>query len=140
MLIQTKNKKLDTKQTQGNVRAFFEQELPIIMAQAHINYIDLKSPIIDDMPRSRHVGNAMDNKATNYIQARQWLKEIIEAIKYVPEKPRQFLKYRYLDNLTWTQVEVRSGYSRKRGQDLINDGFIYFANSFIDTYDFRVWQ
>lgn len=135
-----RGKELDVKQTQKNVRRFFEKELPIIMARAHTSYIDLKSSLIDDMPKAKNNDNTTETKLTVYMQSRIWLNKILEAMQAVPEQPRTFLQYRYLQGLQWLEIEQRTGYGRRRGAQLVNQGFIYFANAFIDTYDYRAWM
>ena len=131
---------LDEKQTISNVREFFSKELPIIKAQARVSFISLKSPVIDGMPKSSNTGNNVETKLTNHMQSKQWLEEIVEVIRSMPEKPRMFLDYRYLQSLQWLEIEQRTGYSTRRGEQLVNQGFLMFANAFIDIYDFRVWQ
>ena len=137
MLIQEQT--IDEKQTLANVRAFFTKELPIIKAQAHVSFISLKSPVLDAMPRSGDASNRVEDKLTNHLQAKQWLSEIVEVIKCLPEKPRMFLDYRYLQSLQWLEIEQRTGYSTRRGEQLVNQGLMMFANAFIDIYDFRVF-
>lgn len=139
MSILEREKELDVKQTQKNVKEFFEKELPIIMIRAHTSYIDLQCPLIDDMPKAKHNDNTTDTKLTVYMQSRIWLSEILEAMQAVPERPREFLQYRYLQRLKWLEIEDITGYSSRSGQQLVNQGFISFTNAFIDTYDYRVW-
>lgn len=139
-ILDTTGKVLDEKATIKNVREFFNKELPIIKARAHQTYIDIKSPTWDDVPKSGNVCNGVENKLTNHIQAKQWLAEIVEAINSIPEQPRMFLDYRYMKCLRWLEIEGRSGYSMRRGEQLLNQAFLCFSNTFIDTYDFRVWH
>lgn len=137
MLIQEQT--IDEKQTLTNVKASFTKELPIIKAQAHVSFISLKSPILDAMPRGGSNENNGEAKLTNHLQAKQWPSEIVEVIKCLPEKPRMFLDYRYLRNLQWLEIERRSGYSSRRGAQLVNQGLMMFVDVFIDIYDFRVY-
>ncbi|MFC6178672.1 ArpU family phage packaging/lysis transcriptional regulator [Weissella sagaensis] len=139
-ILDTTGKVLDEKATIRNVREFFNRELPIIKARAHQAYIDIKSPVWDDIPKSTNVDNGAERKLTNHMQAKQWLTEIVEAINAIPEKLRQFIDYRYMKYKQWIEIEELSGYSRKRGQQLLNEAFLYFADGFTDTYDFRVWH
>lgn len=132
-------KELDVKQTQKNVKEFFEKELPIIMIRAHTSYIDLQSPLIDDMPKAKRNDNTTDTKLTVYMQSRIWLSQILEAMQAVPGRPRAFLKYRYLQRLKWLEIEDITGYSSRSGLHFLNQGFISFANAFVDIYDFRAW-
>lgn len=137
MLIQEQT--IDEKQTLTNVKASFTKELPIIKAQAHVSFISLKSPILDDMPRGGSNENNVEAKLTNHLQAKQWPSEIVEVIKCLPEKPRMFLDYRYLQNLQWLEIKRCSGYSSRRGAQLVNQGLMMFVDVFIDIYDFRVY-
>ena len=57
----------------------------------------------------------------------------------MPEKPRMFLDYRYLQGLQWLGIEQHSGYSDRRGTQLVNQGLMMFVDAFIDIYDFRVF-
>ncbi|SCB99079.1 hypothetical protein [Weissella bombi] len=124
-------KDLDEKATIRNVREFFNRELPIIKARAHQAYIDIQNYDFKNIPN--------DEKLSNYMQACQRLDEIVKAVIAIPTKNRQFIDYRYMKYKQWLEIEELSGYSRKRGQELLNEAFLYFANGFTDTYDFRVW-
>ena len=137
MLIQEQT--IDEKQTLTNVKASFTKELPIIKAQAHVSFISLKSPILDAMPRGGSNENNVEAKLTNHLQAKQWPSEIVEVIKCLPEKPRMFLDYRYLQNMQWLEIKRCSGYSSRRGAQLVNQGLMMFVDVFIDIYDFRVF-
>ncbi|MDA5459029.1 hypothetical protein B816_517 [Weissella confusa] len=45
---------------------------------------------------------------------------------------------RYGRHLEWLQVEALTGYSTRRGQEIIEEAFLLFADNFSDVYDLRV--
>ncbi len=118
-ILDTTGKVLDEKATIRNVRELFNRELPIIKARSRQAYIDIKSPVWDDVPKSTNADNGAENKLTNHMQAKQRLTEIVEAINAIPLKLRQFIDYRYIKCLRWIEIEERSGYSMRRGEQLL---------------------
>ena len=131
---------LDEKATINNVRRFFEHDLPIIQARAHISFVDVKSPVISGMPSSGMTENANDNKYSIHAQASKWVDDIIKAHQGMKQPHRSFLELRYFKGLKWLEVEERTGYSSKRGQEIINEAFLGFAEAFADTYDYREYR
>ena len=131
---------LDEKATVNNVRRFFEHDWPIIQERAHISFVDVKSPVISGMPSSGMTENANDNKYSIHAQASKWVDDIIKAHQGMKQPHRSFLELRYFKGLKWLEVEERTGYSSKRGQEIINEAFLGFAEAFADTYDYREYR
>jgi ArpU family phage transcriptional regulator len=131
---------LDEKATINNVRRFFEHDWPIIQNRAHVNFVDVKSPVISGMPSSRMTGNANDDKYSIHAQATQWVDDVIQACQGMPNLYRHILELRYFKNQSWVEVEAITGYSRKRGYELLNDALLSFAEAFSDTYDYREYK
>lgn len=131
---------LDEKATIYNVRRFFEHDWPIIQERAHISFVDIKSPVISGMPSGGMTGNANDNKYSIHAQAAKWVDDVIKACQGMKQPHRSFLELRYFKGLKWLEVEERTGYSSKRGQEIINEAFLGFAEAFADTYDYREYK
>lgn len=129
---------LDKRKTRENVRQFFEDEFPRLQQQAHISFVDVKSPIISGMPGGGHDGNATDIKLSIHTQAKVYVHVVLDAFAGMTQPYRHFMELRYFNNLTWDQVCERTGYSTRRGQEIISEAFLMFAEGFADTYDFRV--
>ncbi|MFR6559900.1 MAG: ArpU family transcriptional regulator, partial [Weissella confusa] len=51
---------------------------------------------------------------------------------------RHFMWLRYVRHLEWLQVEALTGYSTRRGQEIIDEAFLLFADNFSDVDDLRV--
>lgn len=131
---------LDEKATINNVRRFFEHDWPIIQARAHISFVDVKSPVISGMPSSGMTGNTNDDKYSIHAQASKWVDDVIQACQGMREPHRTFLELRYFKGLTWLDIEEVTDYSSKRGQEIINEAFLGFAEAFADTYDYREYK
>lgn len=54
--------KLDDKATIKKVRTFFQKDFPKLLNMAHVSYLDVKSPIMSDVPKASTNENSMDNK------------------------------------------------------------------------------
>ena len=53
------------------------------------------------------------------MQACRWLDEIVKAVIAIPHKSRQFIDYRYMKYKQWLEIEECSGYSMRRGEQLL---------------------
>jgi len=128
---------VDKRKTINNVRDFFDNEFPRIMNMADISYIDLKSPTISDMPSSPSYGNSSDEKFSNHTQAVTYLEAVVAAVKNMTQPHRHFMELRYLQHKSWLQIEELTGYSSRRGMEVIEEAFLLFADRFSDTYELR---
>lgn len=128
---------LNKNQTIDNVREFFDREVPRIKVMAGRSYTDVKSPTISDMPGASVYGNSSDEKMSNHTQATVYMNELARAIASMPQQEREFMTLRYLHDLTWLEVEQRTGYSTSRGIQIIQSAFLYFADAYSDVYELR---
>ena len=131
---------IDEEKTIANVRDFFEHDFKRLQNMAHISYVSIKSPIISGMPIGSSVSNSTDDKLTNYSYARKTLDDVTRACEHMPEIYRAVLEYRYFKGLSWLEVTDILDYSTRRGQQLINDSLLQFAEAFSDVYDYRVFK
>ena len=133
-------KALNERATEEGVRNFFEHEFKRIKAQAGMSYVDLKSPVISDMPGGPKDGNSTDEKLSYHVQAKTWLESVRRAINAMPAPEKHFLKLRYLDEMEWLDIEEKMNVTSRQGQYYIQRAFRYFADAFADTYDFLVFE
>ncbi|WP_446002480.1 ArpU family phage packaging/lysis transcriptional regulator [Weissella viridescens] len=131
---------INEKQTIENVRNFFNKDFPRLQSMAHISYVSIKSPIISGMPTGSSVSNSTDDKLTNYSYARKTLDDVTRACEHMPFPYRDVLELRYFKGMRWLEVTDLLGYSTRRGQQLINDSLLQFAEAFSDVYDYRVFK
>lgn len=131
---------VNERATEDNVRDFFEREFKRIKAQARMNYVDLKSPVITDMPGSPKHGNSVDEKLSNHTRAQVYIELVRQAINAMPEPEKFFFKYRYIDDMEWIDISELMNMTPRMGQKYIQRAFRYFADAFVDTYDFHVYR
>lgn len=129
---------VNKRETIENVREFFDREFPRIMNMADVTYVELKSPTISDMPGAPKHGNSNDDKFSNHAQAVYYLECVVRAIKAMRQPHRHFMELRYLQHKEWLEIEEITGYSTRRGMEIIEEAFLYFADRFSDTYELRV--
>ncbi|AIM62882.1 hypothetical protein WS105_0690 [Weissella ceti] len=68
------------------------------------------------------------------------LAKVCNACEYMPEPYRTMLKLRYFQKLTWVEIEEIKYHTDRRGQQLIEQAFLYFADAFSDVDDLRVYE
>ncbi|MBF7105060.1 RNA polymerase subunit sigma-70 [Pediococcus pentosaceus] len=129
---------LDHKATIKQVKRFFEKDFQTLQNMAHVSYMDIKSPTLNDLPNRSVASNGIDSKINNHMYAIEMLAEIKEALTGIRENKRKFIEYRYFKCLTWYEIEELTGYGRTRGSEILNSGLIEFAYAFVDTEDLRV--
>lgn len=131
---------LDDKVTIKKVRTFFEKDFPKLLNMAHISYLDVKSPMMSDVPKAITNENTIDNKMNWHNYAIDVLNKVVKAFDGVDEKKRRFIEARYFNHLTWYEITDLTGYSRTQGSKILNDALIEFAWAFADTEDLRVFK
>lgn len=129
---------VNEKATREAVREFFDSEWPRIVNMADMGYVDLKSVEISDMPSARSFGNANDERLANHTDAVHYYDAVVHAIKVMTQPHRHFMWLRYVRHLEWLKVEELTDYSTRRGQEIIEEAFLLFADNFSDVYDLRV--
>lgn len=131
---------LNEDETVENVRELFESDLPKLQNMAHVNYIEAKAQVISGMPSGGSRGNSSLDKSNNYAYANSMLSEIIDACDSMRAPHREFLELRYFKGLEWLEIEIRTGYSTRRGLQIIREAFLQFAWAFSDIKDLRVFK
>jgi ArpU family phage transcriptional regulator len=131
---------LDDKATIKKVRTFFEKDFPKLLNMAHISYLDVKSPMMSDVPKAITNENTIDNKMNWHNYAIDVLNKVVKAFDGVDEKKRKSIEARYFNHLTWYEITDLTGYSRTQGSKILNDALIEFAWAFADNEDLRVFK
>lgn len=131
---------IDERRTQENVRLFFEHDFPKIQQQAHVSFVDVKSPIISGMPSAGHYDNVNDEKYTMHAQAIQYLNAVLDACRGMDSIHRLMIELRYFKRLKWLAIEEQAHISKRRGQELLNESLMSFAFGFADTMELRVFE
>lgn len=131
---------LDDKATIKKVRTFFEKDFPKLLNMAHISYLDVKSPMMSDVPKAITNENTIDNKMNWHNYAIDVLNKVVKAFDGVDKKKRKFIEARYFNHLTWYEITDLTGYSRTQGSKILNDALIEFAWAFADNEDLRVFK
>lgn len=129
---------LDQKATIKQVKRFFEKDFQTLQNMAHVSYMDIKSPTLNDLPNRGVASNGIDSKMNNHMYAIEMLAEIKEALTGIRGNKRKFIEYRYFKCLTWYEIEELTGYGRTRGSEILNSGLIEFAYAFSDIKGLRV--
>lgn len=123
--------KLDEKQTKKNARGVLNQYRKW-QRIAGRPLIDIKSPIITDMPKGTNRNNKAENALLERLDAEFERDAIITALAALPVASRQVLYYCFCD------VEKRSnlwigfaiGYSERQIERIKSDALIEFAESY----------
>lgn len=129
---------LDHKATIKQVKRFFEKDFRTLQNMAHVSYMDIKSPTLNNLPNRGVASNGIDSKMNNHMYAIEMLAEVKEALSGIKEDSRKFIEYRYFKQLTWYDITELTGYSRTQSNKLLNSALIEFAYAFVDTEDLRV--
>ncbi|ASC09220.1 hypothetical protein O9Z69_04720 [Pediococcus pentosaceus] len=70
---------LDNKATVKKVRMFFEKDFPKFLNMAHISYLDVKSPTLNNVPKASTNENTIDNKMNWHNYAIDVLNKVVKA-------------------------------------------------------------
>ena len=131
---------LDVPATIHNTKRFFEKDFRQLQFMAHINYVDIKSPIISGMPSSHGSNNSMEDKATSYSHAKDVLKHVIWACNGLDRDQRDVLEMRIFRQMHWQEImEVKHLSSRSQCYEILKSAYLQFAWGFADTEDLRVF-
>ncbi|MCL3858674.1 RNA polymerase subunit sigma-70 [Pediococcus pentosaceus] len=100
---------LDHKATIKQVKRFFEKDFRKLQNMAHVSYMDIKSPVLNDLSNKSVASNGNNSKMDNHMYALQILAEVKEALMGIRENKRKFIEYRYFKCLTWYEIEELTG-------------------------------
>lgn len=94
--------------------------------------IDIKSPIITDMPKSPSNGNKAEDALLQIVDAEGELNAIVAGLMSLPLTSRAVLYYSYCDKERWTNdlIGMEVGYSRRQVDRLKREALIEFAEAY----------
>lgn len=94
--------------------------------------IDLRSPIITDLPRNPSYGNKSEDALIQFMEAERHRDDIIAALMMLPLKSRQILYYSYCyrEKLSNLQIAGKMDYSVRQIERMKSDALIEFAESY----------
>lgn len=131
---------LNEKQTIKNVKRFFEKDFPKLQNMAHTSFVDMKSPVISDMPLLHGVNNSNEDKFTAHAQAKDLLAKVLQSCSGLDKEHQHVLELRCFKKLSWTAIEDRTGYSNTRNWEQFNEALLQFSWAFADVEDLRVFK
>lgn len=124
--------KINRKQTKLNARKVLKQTRKLArMAGRPI--VDLKSPVITDMPRGGNLDNMIELTIVNRTTADNELKAIERALGSLCFINRQILYYSYCDVEYHSNYEISllvGGYSEKNIERLKSNALVEFAEAY----------
>lgn len=97
--------KINTTKTKDNARVVLKRYLTW-QRIAGKPVIDLKSPIIDDMPKAQNTINNTHSSLLNKIDAARERDDIIQALLSISTRSRLILYYTYCDTRDYTRIEI----------------------------------
>ncbi|MCF1614640.1 autolysin [Tetragenococcus koreensis] len=94
--------------------------------------IDIKSPIITDMPKSPSHGNKTEDALLQHINAEGELNAIVAGLMSLPLTSRAVLYYSFCDKERWTNdlIGIEIGYSERQVRRVKEDALIEFAEAY----------
>lgn len=122
---------IDDNQTRKNARGKLQQyrKLQRITGRPAI---DLKSPIITDLPKSQSIDNNVDVAILQRVDAERERDIIVDALARLSYKSRTILYYSFCDMNNWSnyKIGVEMGYSEKNIERLKSIALIEFAEAY----------
>lgn len=94
--------------------------------------IDIKSPIITDMPKSPSQGNKSEDALIQHMDAEGELNAIIAGLMSLSLTSRAVLYYSFCDKERWTNdlIGMEIGYSKRQVERLKSEALIEFAEAY----------
>ncbi|WP_054748010.1 ArpU family phage packaging/lysis transcriptional regulator [Lentilactobacillus rapi] len=86
---------VDEKATVKQVKSFFEHTIPKMERYAHQNIIDIKSPVISDMPKGGQHGNSSEETIVKHLYAQQVLERTVQALGHCTDMSQKIIKRLY---------------------------------------------
>lgn len=127
---------IDEKETIATVRQYFDVRIPRL---ENIARISIKSVTMDGV-HSQHGVGSDDNGMVTRIDAKNELRLVAELIEGLDGNESKFMKYRYLDKLTWSQIELKTTYATSMGYKFIQNGLVKFAERAGDEFGLVVYK
>jgi len=124
-------KEADIKQTKENARAILRQYRSL-QRKADRSPIDIRSPFIDDMPKSPSKGNPLEDAIIQNIESKEKLKSIEYALSRLGLISRQTLYYTYCvrDSMTNDEIADNLGVATRTLNRMKSEALLEFADVF----------
>ncbi len=126
-----KNLSVDLGKTAVNVKRFFKKEYPRMCRVAGVNPSSIKSPSIDDMPKSAGFGNSVEEKVVNHLEKLEQVKLVLKAICYCDATSQFILIESMIQHKSNDIVSEELGYMPSR----YSDYKAYALQAFADSYE-----
>lgn len=124
------------------VEDFFKNQVPKLQRQAHVSFVDLKSPQWSDMPKGEKLGNATDDKYSAHLNAKIELEKVVHALRFVNVGSRHFerdyalyIKVRWFDGIDLTSMAERFGYSNAQMSELMKLAHVRFYDVYSENFE-----
>ena len=134
------DEEVDEAATCKNVKKFFKKIFPRLIMLSSLNYQQLQSPKLSDMPISKPVGNTNEKRIINMLEAQRLVKEVINCINCVRGHGKTILFDVYVLNVADWKTANKIGYSSARYQDLKNQALLDFADAFMYEKSFHAYK
>ncbi|GBD74233.1 putative autolysin regulatory protein ArpU [Tetragenococcus halophilus subsp. halophilus] len=94
--------------------------------------IDIKSPIITDMPKSPSHGNKTEEALIQHVDAEGELNAIVAGLMSLSLTSRAVLYYSFCDKERWTNdlIGMEIGYSERQVRRVKDDALVEFAEAY----------
>lgn len=94
--------------------------------------IDIKSPIITDMPKSPSQGNKAEDALLQHVDAEGELNAIVAGLMSLSLTSRAVLYYSFCDKERWTNdlIGMEIGYSERQVRRVKDDALVEFAEAY----------
>ena len=103
---------VDEAKTIKRVRNFLDNKLPQAVRASGHSITDLKSPSMDDMPKSAPIGNSVEDRIARHMYAEEIVKHTIQAIACCDHECQEILDRLYLRGYSDTMCYMDIGYSK----------------------------
>lgn len=122
---------VDFKQTRDNARKVLSsyRRLQRITGRSKV---DIKSPLITDMPKAQSHGNKAEDALVQFMDAEAQQNAIIAGLMALSLTSRMVLYYSFCDIDRWTNEEIgrNIGYSKRQVERIKKEALVEFAESF----------
>lgn len=127
----SKSLSVDLGKTAVNVKRFFKKEYPRMCRVAGVNPSSIKSPSIDDMPKSAGFGNSVEEKVVNHLEKLEQVRLVLKAISYCDATSQFILIESMIQHNSNDIVSEELGYMPSR----YSDYKAYALQAFADSYE-----
>ena len=128
---------VDEVQTARNVRNFFNKDLDKLLRMANEVPSFLRSPVIDDMPKSPSFKNGSEEILVNHFESKSYIAKSIligvsKALNNCRLIHKQILIAKYLDDMYDWQIMQRLNYEKTRYAELKINALNEFRNKLLE--------